>query len=152
MLILLPTDNNKLLMQWKGPIEVPDKIGATDYRGCVGKTSKLFHVNIFKLYVDRNNCAIGSFMAVVNDEERELMDSLLSMGKQSVVDVHLCEQLTPEQNVQLNVLLQEFSEICSDLPGCTPLISHEIKLTQEKPVRTKPYPVPFANVRQWKRR
>ena len=70
-------------------------------------------------------------MAVVNDEEGELMDSLPTMGKQSVVDVHLCEQLTPEQNVQFNVLLQEFSEIFSDLPGCTPLISHEIKLTGE---------------------
>ena len=33
-LILLPTDNNKLLMQWKGPFSVTEKVGPriTEFR------------------------------------------------------------------------------------------------------------------------
>ena len=34
VLILLPTDNNKLLMQWKGPFSVTEKVGPriTEFR------------------------------------------------------------------------------------------------------------------------
>ena len=32
VLILLPTDSNKLLMQWKGPFRVTDKFNNCDYR------------------------------------------------------------------------------------------------------------------------
>ena len=31
MLVLLPTDHNKLLMQWKGPFEVSSVVGLNDY-------------------------------------------------------------------------------------------------------------------------
>lgn len=40
VLILLPTDHNKLLMQWKGPFEVSAVVGLNDYEVCVkGKES-----------------------------------------------------------------------------------------------------------------
>ena len=32
VLVLLPTDGNKLLMQWKGLYEVTEKLGRCDYR------------------------------------------------------------------------------------------------------------------------
>ena len=32
VLILLPTDSNKLLMQWRGPCMVESRVGANDYR------------------------------------------------------------------------------------------------------------------------
>ena len=32
VLVLLPTDHNKLLMQWKGPFEVSAVVGLNDYR------------------------------------------------------------------------------------------------------------------------
>ena len=31
VLILLPTDSNKLLMQWRGPYTVESRVGANDY-------------------------------------------------------------------------------------------------------------------------
>ena len=43
VLILLPTDHNKLIMKWKGPFEVIEKVGNTDYRVQIGNTVKLFH-------------------------------------------------------------------------------------------------------------
>ncbi|XP_077863429.1 uncharacterized protein LOC144346761 [Saccoglossus kowalevskii] len=53
MLILLPTDNNKLLMQWKGPYVVEQVIGENDYRVRVGDKVKTYHINMLKLYVER---------------------------------------------------------------------------------------------------
>ena len=31
--MLLPTDNNKLLMQWKGPYTIKENFGDNNYRG-----------------------------------------------------------------------------------------------------------------------
>ena len=39
-LVLLPTDKNKLLMGWKGPYEVVEKLGPLDYRIRIGGKEK----------------------------------------------------------------------------------------------------------------
>ena len=60
-LILLPTDSNKLLMQWKGPYRVIEKVGLNDYRVEIGDNKKLLlHINMMKKYYARkvyhDNC------------------------------------------------------------------------------------------------
>ena len=40
-LVLLPTKTNKLLMSWKGPYEVVEKLSVLDYRIKMGKKVKL---------------------------------------------------------------------------------------------------------------
>src|SRR6218665_3657170 len=40
-------------------------------------------------------------------------------------------------------LLEEYADIFSDVPGRTNLADHEIKLTCDKPVRSKPNPTPY---------
>ena len=40
VLILLPTDSNKLLMQWRGPYTVESCVGANDYRVKMGSKTK----------------------------------------------------------------------------------------------------------------
>ena len=47
VLILLLTDSNKLLMQWRGPYTVESRVGANDYR------IKMYNVNMFKKYIAR---------------------------------------------------------------------------------------------------
>ena len=43
VLLLLPTDTNKLLMQWKGPYEIMSRFGKdNDYRIEVNKKGKRF--------------------------------------------------------------------------------------------------------------
>lgn len=42
-------------------------------------------------------------------------------------------------------MLDEFSDVLSDLPGLTTLGVHQIKLTSEKPIRSKPYPLSFTS-------
>ena len=41
VLVLLPTDKNKLLMQWKGPFEIDSQIGANNYKVAMGDKLKI---------------------------------------------------------------------------------------------------------------
>jgi len=52
VLILLPTSDNKLLMQWKGPFEVVEHIEAGhNYRIKLANREKIFHTNLLKRYI-----------------------------------------------------------------------------------------------------
>ena len=55
VLLLLPTDTNKLLMQWKGPYKIMSRCGKGNdyYRIEVNKKLKTFHANMLKKYIER---------------------------------------------------------------------------------------------------
>ena len=53
VLVLLPTDHNKVLMQWKGPFKVESIVGRNDYKIKVKGKSKIYHINLLKKYVKR---------------------------------------------------------------------------------------------------
>ena len=53
VLILLPTDSNKLLMQWRGPYTIESRVGANDYRIKMGSKTKTYHLNMSKKYIVR---------------------------------------------------------------------------------------------------
>ena len=47
-MVLLPTDSKKLLLQWKCPFEILERVRGDDYRvQLVGRT-KTFHANMLK--------------------------------------------------------------------------------------------------------
>ncbi|XP_065921940.1 retrovirus-related Pol polyprotein from transposon 412 [Magallana gigas] len=52
-LVLLPTDNNKLLLQWKGPFVVTKKVNRVDYQLDMQGKTKTFHINLLKKYIER---------------------------------------------------------------------------------------------------
>ena len=53
VLIMLPTDSYKLLMQWRGPYIVESQVGANVYRVKMGSETKMYHVNMLKKYIAR---------------------------------------------------------------------------------------------------
>ena len=53
VLMLRPTDSNKLIMQWKGPYQVEAKRSVNDYRINVRGKSKTYHINLLKKYQER---------------------------------------------------------------------------------------------------
>ena len=55
VLILLPTDQNKLLLQWKGPFKVLNRIAKYDYSIDVNGKSRTFHINMLKEYIQRKS-------------------------------------------------------------------------------------------------
>lgn len=50
--------------------------------------------------------------------------------------------MSEERKRQVIGLLEEYADVFSNVPGKTNLAEHEIKLTSDKPVRSKSYPTP----------
>jgi hypothetical protein len=53
VLVLLPSDSNKLLMMWKGPYPVVDTF-RSDYKVDINGRRKVFHANMLKKYIRRS--------------------------------------------------------------------------------------------------
>ena len=59
----------------------------------------------------------------------------------------LGERLTEEQRVQLEELIDRYEHIFTDVPGDSNLTEHQIEVTSEEPIPSKPYAIPY-NVRE----
>lgn len=166
VLILLPTDNNKLLMHWKGPFLVTSKRGAVDYEVDVGATKKMFHVNLLKKYERREGpnevisnanaerpqpeqsdadvqklCATISGTGTTEDEDRLFIKLTPS---EDTRDVIISQDIGDEKTQQLKQLLHQYSPVFSDVPGKTDLVQCSLKLTTDRPIHIKQYPLPYA--------
>ncbi|XP_069119292.1 uncharacterized protein [Argopecten irradians] len=167
VLVLLPTDNNKLLLQWKGPFNIVEVVNQMNYKVEAGGKVKVYHVNLLKHYVERkdskeqdetNNEAgsagdIAAGIAVIEAEDavdcgavddENLLELGNFSGKENFKDVQISEDLTEEQQSQAIALLEEFQDIFTDIPGTTHLQEHRIETTCDDPIRVKPYPIPYA--------
>ena len=69
VLVLLPTDHNKLLRQWKGPFEVSSVVGLNDYRVKVKGKEKVYHANLLKKYFERDEATTEEVVAVVKADD-----------------------------------------------------------------------------------
>jgi transposase InsO family protein len=67
VLLLLPTDLNKLLMQWKGPFPIIEKVSTMNYKIDLGHRVKTFHANLLKKYQRRSET-----MAAMSDRTPDL--------------------------------------------------------------------------------
>jgi len=63
--------------------------------------------------------------------------------KETVKDVVINPELSAAQQSEIRELLDEYSEIFSDVPRVTHLIEHKVELTKTEPVKHKPYPIPY---------
>ena len=58
--MLLPTDQNKLLMQWKIPYEVSAVVGTNDYKVKIKDKLKVYHAKLLKNYIEREEEKSGT--------------------------------------------------------------------------------------------
>ncbi|GFO42838.1 Zinc finger protein [Plakobranchus ocellatus] len=168
VLVLLPTDSNKLLMQWKGPFEIVATVGINDYRINIGGKHKIFHANLLKGYIARDQDAsqattdegpsmsssaipAGSVTVVedlegqhFNDNDCEALPELGEWGSRDLNDLKYGGELTLDQRRRLEEVALTYSSIFSDHPGTVSTEEHHIELTSSTPVRQRPYPVPYA--------
>ena len=147
VLVLRPTDTNKLLLRWKGPYRVSSVVNDNDYRIQMGQKEKIFHANLLKLYVQRQDQA--SVIAVVEPSmEDNLCDSDITVSgddsEQTWRDVQINPQLSCQQQAEIRSLLSEFEDVLTSRPGTTNLGEHTIVVTDQKPVNKRPYPLPYA--------
>ena len=169
VLLLLPNDLNKLIMQWKGPFKVVEKLNACDYRVMVKGKVKTYHGNMLKKYFRReaeeaetgeSDAISMSCISVIESEEEEgqidadythfLNQHSVSLrfptveSKENIQDIKVNRDLNESQTTEVRALLSSFTEVFTDIPGTTDIVEHEIVLTSLHPVRSRPYPVPYA--------
>ena len=125
-LILLPTDSNKVLMQWRGPYTVESHVGANNYRVKMMSKTKTYHVNMLEKYYSRepegNMVAIdatdGTTIAVAGVIHQDLDPEL---GE--VPDLEGCPQREGVRDVKLGDEVSEgLRRVLKDggIPMCLP--------------------------------
>ena len=65
VLILLPTDRNQLLLQWKGPFKVVEVVSPYDYKIETKSGPEIFHANMLKRYIFRSKPPLGGLLTEV---------------------------------------------------------------------------------------
>ena len=91
VLLLLPTEHNKLLLKWKGPYSVVRGFNDNDYQVQIDDKVKSFHINMLKRYVEREPVqAGGSF-----DKIEPNVDTVVPEKIEVVPDTEMCSLLKP---------------------------------------------------------
>ncbi|XP_064470233.1 uncharacterized protein LOC135384984 [Ornithodoros turicata] len=163
VLVLLPTDNNKLLMHWKGPFPVTQKKGPVDYEVDVGTARRVFHINMLKKYEQRcppdetslraeskgregDDRLSRQMCAAVSDPgpaEEEL--PLMQMEPtEDAKDVVISSEICAEERREIELLLDQYGTVFSDVPGKTDLVQCRLQMTTDRPIYVKQYPLPYA--------
>ncbi|XP_071081291.1 uncharacterized protein [Haliotis cracherodii] len=116
VLVLLPTNQNKLLLQWKGPFVIEEKFGLIDVPEATVK--------------------------VKHELDMPEISSPNLEAKETYLDVDISSDLTSVQQAEVRALLEEYEDVLTDLPGRTNCIEYKIRLISSDPVRSRPYPLP----------
>ena len=166
VLLLLPTKLNKLDMQWQGPFDIIKKVRENDYVINLDGQHKMFHANMLRKYLVRKTIDNGMVILrgcrhleiatggmAENDylEETDACEERSDDIKycplratQTWKDVKISTDLNEDQQREVRQLLEEYSDVLTDIPGKTNLAECNIELTDDIPFRVKAYPVPYA--------
>lgn len=95
VMILRPSDSNKLVMLWQGPYKVEDKFGNVNYQLKIKNKLTIYHVNLLKKYNERtplnNEARSVAFINQLGCNENvctdDLLDTPVTVAVVSVVDL-----------------------------------------------------------------
>ena len=137
-------------------------VGLNDYKVKVKGKEKVYHANLLEKYFEREETTVEGAVAVgagatsiddavdcaakvdeVVGEEVDFLELGGYVAKESIEDVATGPNLD-EQQTEFTDLAKEFTNLFTEAPGITDLVQHHIKLTSDKPVRSRPYPVPYS--------
>ena len=165
VLVLLPDNQNKLLMSWSGPYTVLECRNKVNYLIDEGGKQKLLHANFLKKYRRRATSSQPNVMdeeskidAEMNPqivqncilEDTELSDSnfpLTSDGEEPILpesdQPEICSDLSAEQKSDIDSVIAEFVDVFSLTPGCTNTLEHDIEVNTTEHIKSKVYPIPI---------
>ncbi|KAJ0044064.1 hypothetical protein NL108_006172 [Boleophthalmus pectinirostris] len=140
VLLLLPTNDNKLLAKWHGPYEVTKQVGKVTYELYMPdrkKKHQVFHVNLLKEFHVRQEPAQQLLVRAVQDEE--ITEKYFPTDTNEHVAVDLSHLSSPQQE-DIQPLLDP--SLFQETPGFTSLVQHKIRLKKDAPVRQRSYRIP----------
>ena len=152
VLLLLPKKHNKLQLTWRGPYTVTQKTSPVDYKIKVDGKEKTYHVNLLKEYLERKTAEEDEVVAVVMQEEGDdeyqthKIPLIPLQSSEGIKDVKIGPALDEKQRSQIKQVIKQNECIITDLPGNTNLVTCELKLTTDQPVRVHQYPVPYSQM------
>ncbi|XP_041482248.1 uncharacterized protein LOC121429309 [Lytechinus variegatus] len=158
VLLLLPTSSNKLLMHWRGPYEVVKRVARNNYKLMVNGKEKTYHANLLKRYVEREHAdgsqevsapadQVAAIHIVDEGDESDGSARIIFPAveqTESIDDVEFGDDVPVDMRTQMQALFREFTDVMTDVPGKTDIISHSVELTSAEHIRSRPYPVPQA--------
>jgi hypothetical protein len=158
VLVLLPSESNKMLLRWKGPFVVLKKSGNCNYLLDMGNGGqKNFHINLLRKYRCRESpkTVIPASVGVVNDStsdslsdfdvKRVVMGVVPTTQTETVDNVVYDSELSDLYKSQAQTVFKRHTHMLTDLPGLTDLTEHNVTLTTDKPVNIRQYPLPFQS-------
>ena len=157
-----PTMQNALQYKWDGPYTVTKVIGLYDYEIKLkdGK-HRVYHINMLnrvnkfqrESHIKQQSeplisCSVATAVEEGDNPELAMSDEEITVHynvkeKESYLNVEYAENISQAKLKELKSLIFEFKDIFSDVPTITNLDKHKIDLTNNQPIRGKPYPVPL---------
>jgi len=104
VLILLPTDSNKLLLQWKGPFTGIQRVRGDDYKAQLSGNVETYHANMQKKYWERedNGQSVATCIKELNaviveaDDELDAEIDFLKLNRRKLTEmlrlVRICQR------------------------------------------------------------
>jgi len=144
VLLLLPTDKNKMILHWKGPFEVVERNNEVNYVININGKRKRFHINMLKHYIPRESEAkVNSVTKCTEDPEDKRNIPTIGLQKnETFLDCKIGEDLDKHSQDEMLAVLEEFSDVLSDIPGATKLTECKLSVKDNDIIRVKPYPIP----------
>ena len=130
VLVFQPRKLNKLHNEWQGPVTVTKKITDVTYEVDIGhgpKRYRTFHINGMKEWY----APIAAVFLAVDDNPNEEASEVKE-------DCHI-STLSDHQERELLELRKELTDVISDDPGKTDVVSHDIVTDNATPIRLPPY-------------
>ena len=165
VLVLQPGPKCSLKIQWSGPYPVLRRVSAVDYEVEIGRhCRKVLHINRLKKW----NASAPSLalLAAVVDQPLESQDALTTPTSaddpQCEADhddlsdlswpgldstgqtLNLSQDLSDEQQQDIQSLTARFPMVFSAIPGRTSLVEHSIHTGDAAPIRQRAYRVPYS--------
>lgn len=145
VLLLRPSRQNKLQVQWEGPFKVTQKLSDTNYaietKGR-RKDIRIYHCNLMKRYVSETEVVKLTLNAP--EEVQTDIPLLWEVGEPVGADEVMAqavrsEDLSVSKRADVRALLGKYENLFSVSPGRTSLATHDIELTSNIAVRSRPY-------------
>ena len=80
----------------------------------------------------------------VSVNEEDLLGLVTFQSKESIRDVCVGAELNGEQRNEVMEVLRRYEEICTEISGKAGVIENKIDLSDDCPIRCKPYPLPYT--------
>jgi len=106
---------------------------------------------MLKKYWSREHEEVAHTMVFEPEGGEDKLNLSTSLQTETYKDLKINEELTEEQRGEVMELLEEFQNVFTDVPGLRNLGKHSITLTTDEPIYSKPYLLPHAMQKRWKK-